>query len=144
MRAYSRDLRQRILAAVDDGASQRTVAERFGVDVRTVRRYLAKRRATGSIDPEKNPGGRPSRIRPEQQPLLMAQLRLHPTATLSELCERWERITGTRLSEATMSRTLRRLGWRWKRGRWSMSRQAHAHSGAGASGSRNSTNLARR
>jgi transposase len=38
MRAYSMDLRERIVAAVDAGASQSQVAERFEVSLRTVER----------------------------------------------------------------------------------------------------------
>src|SRR5256885_9589183 len=47
VRAYSMDLRERIVAAVDEGMSQSRAAERFGVSLRTVERYLARRRATG-------------------------------------------------------------------------------------------------
>jgi len=49
MRAYSMDLRQRIVAAVDAGLPQSLAAERFGVSLRTVERYLARRRATGGL-----------------------------------------------------------------------------------------------
>src|SRR4051812_50034713 len=43
------DLRERVVAAVDAGMTQRQAAERFGVSLRTVERYLARRRATGSL-----------------------------------------------------------------------------------------------
>src|SRR5436190_1519862 len=49
MRAYSMDLRERIVAAVDAGLHQAQAAERFGVSQRTVERYLARRRRTGSL-----------------------------------------------------------------------------------------------
>ena len=43
------DLRERVVAAVDAGMSQPQAAARFGVSLRTVERYLARRRATGSL-----------------------------------------------------------------------------------------------
>src|SRR3954467_11001855 len=43
------DLRERGVAAVDAGMTQLAAAERFGVSLRTVERYLARRRATGSL-----------------------------------------------------------------------------------------------
>src|SRR3954454_1267839 len=49
VRAYSMDLRERVVAAVDAGMTQARAAERFGVSLRTVERYLARGRATGSV-----------------------------------------------------------------------------------------------
>src|SRR4051812_50003345 len=49
VRAYSMDLRERVVAAVDAGMTQAQAAARFGVSLRTVERYLARRRATGSL-----------------------------------------------------------------------------------------------
>src|SRR3954469_3846472 len=49
MRAYSMDLRERIVAAVDAGLPQAQAAERFEVSLRTVERYLSRRRRSGSL-----------------------------------------------------------------------------------------------
>src|SRR4051794_41810855 len=43
------DLRERIVAAVDAGMTQSQAAERLEVSLRTVERYLARRRGTGSL-----------------------------------------------------------------------------------------------
>jgi transposase len=51
MRAYSVDLRERVVAAVDGGMTQEQAAATFGVSVNTVGRYLGRRRATGSLAP---------------------------------------------------------------------------------------------
>src|SRR3712207_9403976 len=51
MRAYSMDLRERGVAAVDAGMRPAQVAARFEVSVRSVERYLARRRTTGSLAP---------------------------------------------------------------------------------------------
>ena len=42
MRAYSMDLRERVVAAVDRGMTQDQAAAIFGVSVNTVGRYLAR------------------------------------------------------------------------------------------------------
>lgn len=49
MRAYSKDLRLRVLAAVDRGMPRGEVAETFSVSVSTVKRYLRLRRETGGV-----------------------------------------------------------------------------------------------
>src|SRR4051794_41774589 len=67
VRAYSMDLRERIVAAVDEGMSQSQAAERFGVSLRSVERYLARRRATGGLAAtEQRPGREPRQRRPPQ------------------------------------------------------------------------------
>jgi transposase len=49
VRAYSMDLRERVVAAVDAGMTQPQAAAGFGVSLRTVERYLGRRRSTGSL-----------------------------------------------------------------------------------------------
>src|SRR5215218_7915897 len=56
MKPYSKDLRIRVLAAVDRGMPRGEVAETFGVSEPTVRRWLRLRRETGGVDP-KRPSG---------------------------------------------------------------------------------------
>jgi transposase len=105
------------VAAVEAGRPKTEVARVFGVGLSTVKRYLHQHHQTGSLVPKRHPGGTPS-IPPDQYPLLWAQLDAHPTAFLDEHCQDWEAITGTRVSTATMSRMIRRLGWTRKKGRW--------------------------
>src|SRR4028119_736456 len=64
VRAYSMDLRERVVAAVDAGLTQSQAAARFGVSLRTVERYLARRRATGSPAATAPPPRRGARRRP--------------------------------------------------------------------------------
>jgi transposase len=117
VRAYSPDLRAKILAAVDAGMSKSEAARTFRVGLATVKRYAALRRDYGTLDPKPHPG-RPPRIRPEQQEVLWAQLVAHPDAYLDEQCDLWEAQTGQRLSTSAMSRTIKRLGFTRKKGRW--------------------------
>ena len=58
MKAYSTDLRQRVVAAYDAReGTQEQVAARFAVSVSWVRKLLRQRRDTGSIEPRPHGGG---------------------------------------------------------------------------------------
>ena len=117
MRAYQLDLRQRIVAAVADGLPVARVAQQFRVHRTTVFRYLAQQRERGTLAPRRHAGPTPV-IAPADYAALRAQLQHHSTATLAEHCDRWAETTGRRISSATMSRTIRRLGWTRKKGVW--------------------------
>src|SRR3954471_404200 len=67
MRAYSMDLRERIVAAVDAGLPQAQAAERFGVSLRSVERYLSRRRRSGSLAATEQRHGREPKIRRQLQ-----------------------------------------------------------------------------
>src|SRR5258708_22489090 len=56
MRAYSYDLRQRILRAADQGKSRAEIIKTFDVSRATIKRYLKLRRETGDIKPKAIPG----------------------------------------------------------------------------------------
>lgn len=116
MRAYSLDIRQRIVAAVQAGYPKDDVADLFGVDRSTINRYL-RLADGGSLDAKPLPGRAPS-ISPAQHADLVRQLHLHPADTLAEHCQRWETVHGVSVSIATMSRTIRRVGWTRKKGHW--------------------------
>jgi transposase len=115
MRPYSLDLRERIVRAVEAGATQVAVAEAFSVGRATVQRYVAQRRR-GSLAPRPIPG-RAARIGAAQGPALRAQLDATPDATLAEHCGRWAGDQGVRVSVATMQRAIARLGWTRKKRR---------------------------
>jgi transposase len=55
MRAYSMDLRERVLAAVDRGTPRKEIVRTLGVSEPTIRRYLRLRRETGSVAPKPPP-----------------------------------------------------------------------------------------
>jgi transposase len=110
MKAYSQDLRLRVLESVDRGAPKDVVAEVFRVSVPTINRYLRLRRETGKVEPRAIPG-RPSRKGAALDRGLMLQLEAYPDATLEEHCAMWQERHGMAVSTATMSRAIARLGW---------------------------------
>src|ERR687897_3917690 len=84
MRAYSMDLRERVVAAVDGGMTQAQAAVTFGVSINTVGRCLARRRDTGSLAPAvQRHGPRPEKKR-RLQTWLPARLQVAADATLAE------------------------------------------------------------
>src|ERR671932_1294689 len=120
MRAYSMDLRERVLAAVDRGTPRKEIVRTLGVSEPTIRRYLRLRRETGSVAPKPYPK-RPFSIgqSTEQRRALWKQLEEHDDATLERHCQLWERNQGVKVSISTMSRAIRhRLGWTLKKRVW--------------------------
>jgi transposase len=108
MKQYSVDLRERLLRAIDAGLPQAEAARLFGVGTSTIKRWR-RRRERGDLAPTPRPG-RPPRIGPAQHAALAAQVAAWPDATLAEHCDRWAQDHGARVSVATMSRLLQRLG----------------------------------
>ena len=114
MKAYSEDLRLRILAAVDGGMSRSEAARLFGVGRATVKRYLALRRETGGLAPRPRRG--PPVVKTAAlRELLPARLGAAPDATLAEHCAWYEEASGVRVSGPTMSRLIARLDWTRKK-----------------------------
>jgi transposase len=112
MNAYSKDLRLKALAAIDRGVPRREVQELFGVSRSTVKRWLKRRSQTGDVAIHKIPG-RPSVKGEQLRRWLPGHLRRNPDHTLREHCEAFEEQTGVEISEATMSRNIRRLPGEW-------------------------------
>ena len=109
MKPYSKDLRLKVLAAVDRGMPREEVVRVFGVSAPTVRRYLRLRRETGDVEPRPVPGP-PARKGRRLEERLPAQTKANPDLTLQEHCELFEDTEGIGVSTATMSRAFGRLG----------------------------------
>lgn len=116
MKAYSLDLRERIVQAVERGMSQPEAAAVFRVGERTVKRYLHQWRTTGALAARPRPGRRPA-IGPDQFPAVRAQLTAIPDATLEEHCARWHAQTGVAVSASAWCRLEQRIGWTHKKSR---------------------------
>ena len=109
MKQYSADLRERLLGAIDAGLPLAEGARLLGVCPSTIRRWRARQRTEGTADARPRPGRTP-RIGPAQATVLAAHVAADDDATLAAHCARWEAEQGVRLSVATRSRTIRRLG----------------------------------
>src|SRR4051812_18611941 len=109
MRAYSMDLRERVVAAVDAGMRPAQAAARFDVSVRSVERYLARRRTTGSLAPSVQRHGPKPEKKARVQAWLAARLDAAADATLAEHATAFAERPGVVVSTATMSRSLSTL-----------------------------------
>ena len=107
MRAYSIDLRERVVTACDarDGTREQ-IAARFSVSVAWLRRLLQRRRETGSIAPKPRGGGRAPAFDAEAVARLREAVRADDDATLQELA----RATGVACCPSAVHRALARLG----------------------------------
>jgi transposase len=112
MNAYSKDLRLKVLSAIDRGIPRKEVSELFGVSLSTIKRWLKRRRLTGEVNIRKIPG-RPSVKGKALRQWLPEQLKSNPDLTFSEHCEAFFDESGMEVSEATMSRNIRRLPGEW-------------------------------
>ena len=110
MKAYSVDLRQKIVAAhLIEKMSIRKVATRFAVSKSCVQKLVNLQRAEGDLQPKQR--GKPqfshlTNAEPEVKDLVAE----HPDATLVELCELFAIKTGNWVSRTAMCRYLQKLG----------------------------------
>jgi len=114
MKAYSEDLRRKIVQAVEKETSKSEVARAFGVGLSSVKRYVAMAREGRSLSPKKRPGTKP-KIGEDARRLLEADLEERPAATLPRRREFLRRVAGVRVSDSTVSRILKRMGWSRKK-----------------------------
>jgi transposase len=69
------------------------------------------------LAPKKRPGLKP-KLGGAAERLLEGDLKEHPAATLRQRCEFLRRACGVTVSESTVSRALKRMGWSRKKDRW--------------------------
>jgi transposase len=116
MKAYSKDLRLKVLDVVDSGMDRKEVARIFGISVPSIKRWLKRRMESGDVEPTPIPGP-PARKGALLEQWLPSQLEKEPDLTLKEHCEAFDRARGVKVSTATMSRRISRLpgGWPLKK-----------------------------
>lgn len=92
-RPYSIDLRERVVAAVEQGGlSRRRAASQFGVGISTAINWVRRVRETGSVAPGQMGGHKPKKIRGEHHAWLLERINGVQDFTLrglvAELAER--------------------------------------------------------
>jgi transposase len=112
MRSLSMDLRERIVAAYHNKEGSYTeLAKRFAVSRAVVGKLVRQQRRLGTLEPQVHLRGRKEAIRGEKRQELRKHLQEHPDATLRERIE----ALGLDCTINTMWKTLRRMGWRFKK-----------------------------
>ena len=107
MKAYSEDLRERIVAAVESGMNKCEAARVFGVCLNSVKRYVSLKHSTGQLAPKPR-AGQKANISGAKVEILRQQIKANPDATLQQHSDQWEQTQGVKLSRSTFSRTLKR------------------------------------
>jgi transposase len=111
------DLRHRIVAAwLSKQGNWQEIADRFGVGVATVDRFVARYRATGDVAPTPQKYGCDPKLDAKGVEAVRTFLEQRPDSTLPELVAALAETYGITVSRATVGRTVReRLGWTRKK-----------------------------
>ena len=108
MKAYSLDLREKIVESVKKGVSKSETARRFGIHRATVKRYCKRLDEHGTLQPRKAPGKAP-KLDEKARKLLVEDLQERPWSTHSQRAQFLFAVMGVRVSEATICRAVRHL-----------------------------------
>jgi transposase len=119
-RAYSNDLRERVVAAVEiGGLSRHEAAAQFNVGVSSAIRWVERQRETGSVAPDKIGGYKPRAIAGKHRIWLLARIKERDftlRGLVAELAERGlnvdYRSVWTFVHDEKLSFKKKRGGWR--------------------------------
>jgi transposase len=118
MDAYSEDLRHKIVEAVQQRRMSKSEAARaFGVSRSSVKRYVKAVCEGRALRPGKAPGKKP-KLDEKARRLLEADIEERPFAKLTNRREYLQKVAGVSVSESTLSRVIRQMGFGRKKGRW--------------------------
>jgi transposase len=122
MRAYSEDLRKKIVAAIERGMTKTQAARLFDVSLSSVKRYARSARRGEPLTPKKSPG-RPRKADEKARVLLEEDVKERPAATIGQRRRFLEHIMGTSLSDSTVRRLMKRMGFSQKNAQWGRSNE---------------------
>jgi transposase len=118
MKAYSEDLRKKVVEAVEQrGTSKSEAARLFGISLSSVKRYTRLASVGEPLTPRKG-GGRPPIADDATRKLLEEDVRTRPAATVGERRRFLRTMAGKSLSEPTLRRLMKRMGYSRKKGLW--------------------------
>jgi transposase len=136
-RPYSEDLRSRIVAAVEAGASRNAVARQFAVSVSCVVKLMQRFRRIGTIAPA--PRGKRPYALAGHEALVRSLVAVQPDLTLDELTQELAD-RGIRVGRSSVNRFLQRCDLTLKKSRFtppsSNGRMSRPHAKLGARSSR--------
>jgi transposase len=111
MRAYSKEFRDRVIAAMKRGEKPLSIAKRLEVSFNWVYNLLRRFRTTGNYEALPNNAGAKPKLSASDLEILRQTVLEHPDATLEELKE----LTGFAVSKATICRVLKKLKLSFKK-----------------------------
>jgi transposase len=122
MRAYSVDLREKIVAAVEQGMSKAQAARTFSVGATSVKRYVKLKEQGRPLTPGKASGNK-AKLDESALKLLEEDLHARSAATYESRADLLYEMLGVKVSRATICRTLRRLGYTRKKEQWVLQKE---------------------
>ncbi len=121
MRAYSLDLRERVVAAYEKGGqSIAEITAQFSVGQTFLKKMLRQKRQSGSLERLPSRAGAKKVLSEVHRRWLSKQVKEQPDATLVELQEGLQKTQQVRVSRATVSRELQGLRLPRKKSRLSL------------------------
>jgi len=105
-KTLSEDLRGRVIAAVENGASRRAAAERFGIGVATAIRWVRVFRATGTVSAQPEGGDLRSHRIEAFRDVVLSAIEAQKDITLAELVILLRREHGAGFAISTVHRHL--------------------------------------
>lgn len=111
----STDLRERIVADVEDGNSRRGAASRFGVSASTAVRLQARYEETGSVAPARMGRPRDSGKLGGHRDFIISQVEDRPDITMPELAAVLLAERGVEVDPSNLSKFLCRAGFSYKK-----------------------------
>lgn len=116
MKAYSEDLRKKMVDAVEQrGMQQNEAARLFDVSFSSVKRYVRKSRQGRPLSPGKAPGKHPA-MDQRARKLLEEDLKERPFLTLQDRREYLGAVASVDLSRSTLRREIKRMNSTRKKG----------------------------
>ena len=113
-KAYSIDLRERVVGFVEAGHSRHAAAAHFSVSVSFVVKLMTAWRTRGSLAPKPAGGRRHAKLEPHRA-FLLGCVREKNDITMPELAAALATATGVHADPASLSRWLIRAGYRFKK-----------------------------
>jgi transposase len=115
-RAYSQDLRDRVIDTGLSGSPARFAADRFGIGVATAIRWIRQARETGKRTPGRQGSPRRCKLDPHGE-FILGLVETTPDMTISEMLERLATERGVRACRATLWKFLDRHSLTFKKSR---------------------------
>lgn len=112
-RAFSNDLRSRVLAASDDGMSARSAAARFGIGISTAIAWIASARQ-GQMTPARQGRRGGSRL-DMHEAFVVEMIETSKDITLDEMVVRLGEELNVRIGRSAVDVWLRKRGWTFKK-----------------------------
>ncbi len=108
------DLRERVVAAVDDGMRVIEAAKLFKVCDRVIYQWLKLREKTNSLKPITG-NHRGHRAKIKDWDAFKVFIEAHKHLTVKKMIVEWEKINNETISESAMERSLKKIGYSAKK-----------------------------